>query len=41
MIYLYLLKEFVIIGCLAIGGGMVGLPFIQNIADTTHLISES
>lgn len=40
MTLLYLIKEFVIISCFAIGGGMVAIPFIQNIADTTGLITE-
>lgn len=41
MIYLYLIKEFIIIGCLAFGGGMVVVPFIQNIAQTTGMITET
>ncbi len=40
MIILYLVKEFIIIGCLAIGGGMVAVPFIQNIASSTGWITE-
>jgi len=40
MIYLYLLKEFILIGCLAFSGGMVVLPFIQNISSQTGLISQ-
>lgn len=41
MVILYLVKEFIIIGCLAIGGGMVGVPFIQNIASNTGWITET
>ena len=41
MIYLYLIKEFIIIGCLAFGGGMVVVPFVQNIAQTTGMITEA
>lgn len=40
MVILYLVKEFIIIGCLAIGGGMVAIPFIQNIASNTGWITE-
>ncbi len=41
MIILYLMKEFIIMGCLAIGGGMVIIPFIQNIATDTGWITEA
>lgn len=38
---LYLIKEFIIIGCLALGGGLVVVPFIQNIASITGWITDS
>lgn len=41
MVILYLIKEFIIIGGLGIGGGMVAIPFIQNIASTTGWITEA
>lgn len=41
MMILYLIKEFIIVGLLAFGGGMVVLPFIQNIATTTNLITDN
>ena len=41
MIYLFLIKEFVIISILSVGGGLVALPFIQNIANTTNLINQA
>ena len=41
MVLLYLIKEFIIIGCFAIGGGMTMIPFIQDIASNTGLISEA
>ena len=40
MVILYLVEEFIIIGCLAIGGGMVAVPFIQKIASDTGWITE-
>lgn len=41
MILLYLIKEFIIIGCLAIGGGMTMIPFIQEMANNTGLVTET
>ena len=41
MIYLFLIKEFFIISILSVGGGLVALPFIQNIANTTNLINQA
>ncbi|MBR3696972.1 MAG: chromate transporter [Clostridia bacterium] len=40
MIYLYLIKEFVLIGCFSFGGGLVMIPFIRNIAEVTGIITE-
>lgn len=40
MVLLYLIKEFIIIGCLSIGGGMALIPFLQDISSNTGLITE-
>ena len=41
MILLHLIKEFLTIGSLAIGGGMTVIPFLQNIVLTRGWITES
>ena len=41
MIIFHLITEFIIIGFLAIGGGMTVVPFIQNIAQTTGWVTEA
>ncbi len=41
MVLLHLIKEFIHIGCLSFGGGLVVIPFIQKMASTTGWITES
>lgn len=41
MLLLYLIKEFIIIGCFSFGGGMAMIPFIQEISANTGLITEA